>query len=249
MERKKISHSFTMRGSLRVPHSIPTSLFFKLFLDQKSQRTTGSSKHKTTSLKRHRSVEEGMACLDEWPEVGSLSMELFHQRCVLFLLLVERLWGCSETPSASVAQNCAEAAHDREILKLRMGKNRRCLSTEIGIHVRYRRFRLTAGSFVGEGKGGSISNEAREEDQKQQRLPAASTWRLRATVSACAMMDRKELGVSLCFVWTKKRWWGFDEQQPMIFLVTSKPMSLRMWLPLLSPGFRTGLMGNNSLLV
>lgn len=91
MERKKISHSFTMRGSLRVPHSIPTSLFFKLFLDQKSQRTTVSSKHKTTSLKRHRSVQEGMVCLDEWPEVGSLSMELFHQCYVLFLLLVERL--------------------------------------------------------------------------------------------------------------------------------------------------------------
>jgi hypothetical protein len=42
---------------------------------------------------------------------------------------------------------------------------------------------------------------------------------------------------------------GVDEKQPMVFFVTSMPMSLRLWLPLLSPGFRTGLMGNNSLLV
>jgi hypothetical protein len=62
-------------------------------------------------------------------------------------------------------------------------------------------------------------------------------------------VNRKELRRVSVLCLNKEALVGVDKNQPMVFLVTSMLISLRMWLPLLSPGFRTGLMGNNSLLV
>ncbi len=64
--------------------------------------------------------------------------------------------------------------------------------------------------FLGRREGGFNLNtkperKIRNNSVYQQQAPGG------CGLSACAMMDRKELGLSLCFVWSKKHWWGFDE--------------------------------------
>jgi hypothetical protein len=196
MERKKISHSFTMRGSLRVPHSIPTSLFFKFVWDQKSQRTTVSSQEHFLGTAPQRSGGTGVVgrmTRGRFFVKGALSLQLRSLSAFAWTNL--RLFRSSR--SKLHTQSCAEAAHDRYIPKQLVGEYRRCLSTEVGIHVRYKRCRPTARSFV--GRGGEFDFK-----QNQRGMRNNSVYQQQAPggcgLSACAMMNRKELDVSLCFV-------------------------------------------------